>query len=1103
MVRINFTQSLKSLFFLGIVLIIGQTAKGQVSIGAIGTAYSQNFDGLASSGSGTWSDGTTLPGWYASNNGSIPGTYSANTGSTISTGLYSFGVAGTNTVTDRALGWIPAGTSGTTYGYYGWRLKNNTTKTINTLRVQWTGEQWSKTANANILQYIRLSYSTGATVTSLTTGTWTSANSSFQALQAGGNTSGFLDGNNSSNKTTTSVDIEISGGLAAGNEIMLRWDDLKDANNSSLAIDDISVTGMTSQTIDNFQPLSDVTYGDASSQLIPVNASSGLPITYTSGDLHVATINGNTITIVGPGYANIKASQSGNNAFTAAAPVTQSLKVYPKAPTGLSPSNISTSSFTANWNADNGLNDAETQYQLYLSTDPSFPDGNTIIPSTTSSKFIDISDLAPGTKYYYRVQSVTVDLYGDYSDAVFFTTTTGIQTFNINASPTFTTATLNWSNGNLSKRAVFVKKGTGSITLPSNGITYSPILNSNWDVKGDQLGSSGYYCVYNGTGTSVYLTHLYPGSTYTVQAFEYQGAPGAEYYLTDIVGVNNNPITYIPWQTTTWTNTNGVTTSENWNTAGRWDHDTIPTKDLHPAVLVYIDGNCQVTNTAESNNLTIKAVHSSIIPKLLINTAQSLHVVGSLVNSGNPSALLVRSAANTANGSLVFGSGSPQGSVEMYSKASKNSGQNHWQYFGIPVQSQTVGTTFNVAGGDERVRRYNEANHDATGNDIGLWYPNPNALTMSAGELLAPVKGYEVVQTSTSRIYTFQGTLNSSDINYSLGYTTGADYKGSNIISNPFTAAIDISKLTFTNADNTVYIYNTGSLEEWTSHNGITTPGSDPGTYMSVPSTLSGQLGIPSQIPSMQGFLINAVSSGASIGIPYSAIVSNTTPQRVKGSVSTSISGTRIDVVGTNNSDRMWIFTDPAYTRSFDNGFDGRKILSSTTQLFAMETDDNYQIDAVNDLNETYLGFQSGVESNFTMNFTHQNLDSKYSGIYLVDLVGNKTVDITASGTEYSFVAAPSTTATKRFKIVTATTSVLPVENTQLKIFSANKTIIINNMLNAVGQLAIYDAMGRKIQTFKFDPNAITNIPTNLTSGVYILKVTVGTNEVTKRIIIN
>ena len=75
-----------------------------------------------------------------------------------------------------------------------------------------------------------------------------------------------------------------------------------------------------------FGPLPAKTYGDAPFTL-SASATSGLSITYSSDNLSVATVSGNTVTIIAPGTANITASQPGNALYNPATPVTQPLTV--------------------------------------------------------------------------------------------------------------------------------------------------------------------------------------------------------------------------------------------------------------------------------------------------------------------------------------------------------------------------------------------------------------------------------------------------------------------------------------------------------------------------------------------------------------------------------------------------------------------------------------------------------------------------------------------------------------------------------------------------------------------------------------------------------
>lgn len=83
------------------------------------------------------------------------------------------------------------------------------------------------------------------------------------------------------------------------------------------------------QTI-TFAALANKQYGDAAFNLTGT-ASSSLVVSYTSSDTNVATVSGNTVTIVGMGSTNITASQAGDTNYNAASNVVRSLTVTAKA----------------------------------------------------------------------------------------------------------------------------------------------------------------------------------------------------------------------------------------------------------------------------------------------------------------------------------------------------------------------------------------------------------------------------------------------------------------------------------------------------------------------------------------------------------------------------------------------------------------------------------------------------------------------------------------------------------------------------------------------------------------------------------------------------
>ena len=89
-----------------------------------------------------------------------------------------------------------------------------------------------------------------------------------------------------------------------------------------------------------------------------------------------------------------------------------------------------------------------------------------------------------------------------------------------------TQLTASWTNGNGSSRAVFVKQANAGTTTPIDGTNY--VANTVFG-NGDPI-AQGWYCVYNGTGTTFTITNLTADTDYIVEVFEYNGTIGAEKY---------------------------------------------------------------------------------------------------------------------------------------------------------------------------------------------------------------------------------------------------------------------------------------------------------------------------------------------------------------------------------------------------------------------------------------------------------------------------------------------------------------------------------------------------------------------------------------------
>jgi hypothetical protein len=88
-------------------------------------------------------------------------------------------------------------------------------------------------------------------------------------------------------------------------------------------------------------------------------------------------------------------------------------------------------------------------------------------------------------------------------------------------------ATISWKNGFDSLRAVFIKYQGIDIPQPPDGNTY---LADTVFGSGSQIGATGWYCVYNDTGSTVTVTGLTAESDYRVMVCEYYGSEGTESY---------------------------------------------------------------------------------------------------------------------------------------------------------------------------------------------------------------------------------------------------------------------------------------------------------------------------------------------------------------------------------------------------------------------------------------------------------------------------------------------------------------------------------------------------------------------------------------------
>jgi hypothetical protein len=238
------------------------------------STYTQDFNSLTANG--TWTDDSTIAGWYSQRSGTGT-TFTIGTGSGTGGGLYSFGIAAAS---DRALGTLGSGNAAAGNFAHGLLLQNTDLTPIEVNQISFVGEQW-RNSGAAAAQTVSFFYqisasSIGALTPNVSTGWTPLAALNFISPITGG-TAGAIDGNATANRTVLSQSTALV--VPPGSYLMLKWDDPDHSGaDHGLAIDDVSVSWSASGGGDTTAP--------SITSRTPADDATGLPLeTITSLNL--------------------------------------------------------------------------------------------------------------------------------------------------------------------------------------------------------------------------------------------------------------------------------------------------------------------------------------------------------------------------------------------------------------------------------------------------------------------------------------------------------------------------------------------------------------------------------------------------------------------------------------------------------------------------------------------------------------------------------------------------------------------------------------------------------------------------------------------------
>ncbi|MFQ7113469.1 T9SS type A sorting domain-containing protein [Hallella bergensis] len=528
----------------------------------------------------------------------------------------------------------------------------------------------------------------------------------------------------------------------------------------------------------------------------------------------------------------------------------------------------------------------------------------------------------------------------------------------------------------------------------------------------------------------------------------------------------------------------------------------------HPAVVVPADGG-----------LTVKSVDGfdtdADKDKLVMKTSDSGKKVGTFIlNNTDP-------CASTVFATVEF---KPLGAFERLRKAKDDKDETSpdygkevlaefdWQYIGLPVAEATKNPAF--AG--MWVRAYDEMK-----NDPKHYYQKWTALKNN--DKMTAFKGYEVapVLEDSKGVHKIQGKLNLCEQTIEL--TRQADIVtdskaaddnakryglGHNIVGNSFMAGVNIENIklesgeTGVDMDNTVYIYTTGSWDDWKNQNNGQSSKAK-GGYEAVPVGVAGQSGLTATIAPMQGFMVKYDNPKYStvkgkLTIPYQGLVKEGGELRAKPFYMESDycdGGIAVKLDNEQVYDKFTILQRQNATTAYDNGLDGEKLNMGEPSAFGTTTDaKNVQVMTVPSVVGSAFNVEVSKGKTYNMELTAMDLD--YQNLKLIDLMNETVTPFVDNKAKYFFTGEVDGVQANRFVFVDTP------ETDYAKILGSVTGIEGLTTTLTKGQAEVYDLSGIKMGTFSLPLDA-EKLKGRVPAGVYLIKATDGTNVQTSKIVID
>jgi bacillolysin len=519
------------------------------------------------------------------------------------------------------------------------------------------------------------------------------------------------------------------------------------------------------------------------------------------------------------------------------------------------------------------------------------------------------------------------------------------------------------------------------------------------------------------------------------------------------------------------------TTSEDWNVGTNWNPNGVPTPTTNvyiPLVTNQPHVTLPFTSPAQCNALYIC---SGAI--LTIDPSGTITVHGTTTLNGSECLIIKTEGSFIDNG--ISGTGT--------ARVEKELAFQHWWYIGSPLSSSVTaqsafGSLSTVSGQHKRLGCFIEANHAYT-------------YLASADNLDVSMRGYcfkdnDAVAPTT---VTFSGSLNTGTKSVpSITRQNSGTFLGFNLICNPYPSAINLGSnavqtpgLTWTNIQTTFWFYNNGSYKtyNWTSGTGI---------------------GTTQYVPAMQSFWVR-VAAGQTSGtfsIDNRARCHND-QTFYKTGAETNVFRIQVQKDSLNDEAVVAFYSDAI---DIFDPFDSEKMFSDNDgdpQIYTMTADNT--VVAINGQPELIagtdrivpLGFMTNIAGTFKLMATNMSEFDPNISVYLEDSQLNYFQKLNNSDS-YTFTSGV-VDDDSRFKLHFGNLLTDMHSDTEYSVFLyvIGNAVYVNTPENCM--VEIYNTVGEKIADQKAD-KGLNKIQSNISQGIYIVKILTGSDIVTKKVFI-